>query len=611
MGEFMKTKKRYIYIGILFIFLITSCVNTSLITSQAATLASGQSLDGTVQWTVSADGTMTIVPTNGKEGTFTQSCKTGSGSVNACLPNGYIFSRAFTNLLPDQHTKNIGDSVKRIIANQGIIHLKDAYGLFSANGDNPSLTYADLSSFDTTQCERFDYMFYNQNKLTEIKVGSKFTGATSTDFCNMFGNCTSLKQIPWFKQFDVSNGVNFQWMFYGAGLEYLDLSNFDTSKYLKNSENRVDFSYSGASMDGFLARNDNLKKITFGQKSLGTYKPKTENPSEGYILHQYGIPFEANSLSYRHTSDNKIVNNAWTRNDKKYKDLSYNDIIEEFKINPSFLVGTWFRDDFKENGDSGNKTSFRVDFIDGYTKRRISEIAGPIGTAIEKRNIPTAPSYASDGIKFEGWFDEDNNDCSNGIQNVTRDMTVTARYRPYLVTAKFILDDGSEAHINMNTAYRTRLTLPQYTGKVPANKKFELWSVKLNEGNTKLFRADESVDVSALIKCPTDDTETITFRAVFSDLKSNTNTNNNQNTDKNDNKNTTNTVSNTNTNTIMNANENHSTAEPQAVSSPVASQQSQQQNTSDLVQTGIDMLPVVLSVLSASIVAIMAMKRMK
>ena len=146
---------------------------------------------------------------------------------------------------------------------------------------------------------------------------------------------------------------------------------------------------------------------------------------------------------------------------------------------------------------------------------------------------------------------------------------------------------------------------------MPANKKFELWSVKLNEGNTKLFRADESVDVSALIKCPTDDTETITFRAVFSDLKSNTNTNNNQNTDKNDNKNTTSTVSNTNTNTIMNANENHSTAEPQAVSSPVASQQSQQQNTSDLVQTGIDMLPAVLSVLSASIVAIMAMKRMK
>ena len=47
----MKTKNRYIYIyiyiyiGILFIFLITSCINTNLITSQAATLASGQSLD--------------------------------------------------------------------------------------------------------------------------------------------------------------------------------------------------------------------------------------------------------------------------------------------------------------------------------------------------------------------------------------------------------------------------------------------------------------------------------------------------------------------------------------------------------------------------------------
>ena len=69
----MKIKNQYVYIGILLLFSAFSFITSSQIASHAATsvISEGYSADKSVKWTVTDDGTMTIVPTNGKEGTLT------------------------------------------------------------------------------------------------------------------------------------------------------------------------------------------------------------------------------------------------------------------------------------------------------------------------------------------------------------------------------------------------------------------------------------------------------------------------------------------------------------------------------------------------------------
>ena len=592
-------------IAIVLAFIAINFIVSGQIQSHAtnSVISEGYSIDKSVKWTVTDDGTMTIVPVNGKEGIFTTSCFDESGNTKAVLPDGYIFGHAFMNNKINQSTKNIGDSVKKIIANQGTIHVLDAQGLFGANsnvgdqpslyGNEPSLTYADLTAFDTTKCERFDNMFMWQNKLEEVKVGPKFKGTSSVNFENMFKNCKALKKIPWLTDFDMNNGIDFWQMFDSAGLEEIDLSNFDITTAMTAILNTDYSHHCEPNLTAFLYNNDNLMKITFGQKCLGRITESTDANSG-----KNGFPFAARgTLRYR----NRWTLNTWTRSDGKYKNLSYDDMEAEFTKNPSFLIGTWIRDDAL--------TQYNVTFTDGYIKNIIATKSASEGSNITKNDFPTAKSYISDGIKFEGWFDDNNNDCSNGIKNITKNMTITAKYRPYLITAKFVLDDGSEAHVNMNTAYRTRFTLPKYTGKVPTKKEFVFWSTKTINGSHHLLHENEPVDVSTLVKCPTDDNETITFTAVFTNI----NTNNNQNTNNNSsNNNATNTISNTNTNTNTNTETKAVTNTQSAM--PQQSQQPQQQsdNSNDLVQTGIETITLVmLTVTAITVIALITRKRIK
>lgn len=285
----------------------------------------------------------------------------------------------------------------------------------------------------------------------------------------------------------------------------------------------------------------------------------------------------------------------WTKVNSPYMHLTIYKIKEKCKNDPSFkLAGTWVRDDALPQ--------YNVTFKDGYMKNTISTKSVSEGSNIAKSDFPSVKSYASDGIKFEGWFDESNRECTGGYTNVTKNMALTARYRPYRITAKFICDDGSEAHIDMNTAYRTKITMPKYTGKVPTGKIFAMWSIKQLDGNTKLLHENETIDVPVVAKCPTNDSGTITFKAVFTAVK---------NPDTNQNANQADTPAPT-----PNTNENVPIApspEPknEPAPAPVTAPQPAAQKASDLIQTGVEIFPAALAASAASIAAILIRKHMK
>jgi len=75
------------------------------------------------------------------------------------------------------------------------------YGIFA---ECKELEYLDLSNFDTSKVNNIGLMFYNCYKLKEIKGINKFNTNQITNMNGMFAECKEL--------------------------EYLDLSNFDTSK---------------------------------------------------------------------------------------------------------------------------------------------------------------------------------------------------------------------------------------------------------------------------------------------------------------------------------------------------------------------------------------------
>ena len=349
---------------------------------------------------------------------------------------------------------------------------------------------------------------------------------------------------------------------------------------------------------------DSLKKVTFGDKCIG--KPQVTYSVEGGTgtqTNDIGIPYCMGlAMSIRNYKKNanadgsdSYIRNTWTKSDGQYKNLTFEDIKNKYSNDPSFkLSGTWLRDDALPK--------YNVTFKDGYMKNTISTKSVSEGSNIAKYDFPSVKSYASDGIKFEGWFDESNRECTGGYTNVTKNMTLTARYRPYRITAKFICDDGSEAHIDMNTAYRTKITMPKYTRKIPAGKIFAMWSIKQLDGNTKLLYEDETIDVPVLAKCPTDDSGTITFKAVFTAV---------QNQDTNQNANQADAPA-----PAPDTNENvpvvpSTDPKNDPTPAPVTDQKPAAQPVSDIVQTGVEILPAALAASAASIAAILIRKRTK
>lgn len=634
----MKIQNRYIYIyiyiGILLLFSAFSFITSSQITSHAATsvISEGYSADKSVKWTVTDDGTMTIAPTNGKEGTLTF----GRTLPELNWPFLDIYYQPEDGDPISTYEQNpLARKIKKIIANTGTIHVNDCFNLF-INAEQTAkdfrgwsystkLTYVDITSFDTSQCTNFRGMFANQTKLEIVKTGSTFRGTNSKTCVFMFDNCYSMRELN-LAYFDTPKCIDFTLMLgVMPHLEELNLQALNTTAAINLAlSNNDPFHAQWVSMNSFVIDTtnevnddgsvyfaqskytqtwDSLKKVTFGDKCIG--KPQVTYSVEGGTgtqTNDIGIPYcMGHAMSIRNyksrgnaDGSDSYIENTWTKSDGQYKNLTFKDIKDKYSNDPSFkLAGTWLRDDALPQ--------YNVTFKDGYMKNTISTKSVSEGSNIAKSDFPSVKSYASDGIKFDGWFDESNRECTSGYTNVTKNMTLTARYRPYRITAKFICDDGSEAHIDMNTAYRTKITMPKYTGKVPTGKIFAMWSIKQLDGNTKLLHEDETIDVPVLVKCPTDDSGTITFKAVFTAVN---------NPDTNQNANQADTPA-----SVPDTNENVPVApspEPknEQASTPVAPQPAAQQ-ASELIQTGVEILHAALAASAASIAAILIRKRTK
>ena len=119
------------------------------------------------------------------------------------------------------------------------------------------LEYVDLSAFETSKVIYMNYMFFNCNKLKEIKGINNFNTKKVINLGHMFYECNNLQYID-LSGFDTSNVVKMNYMFYNCNklkeikginkfnankvidmsfmfnkckeLKYLDISNFGISK---------------------------------------------------------------------------------------------------------------------------------------------------------------------------------------------------------------------------------------------------------------------------------------------------------------------------------------------------------------------------------------------
>ena len=90
-----------------------------------------------------------------------------------------------------------------------------------------SLKELDVSNFNTSNVENMRYMFYNVNKMKKLNL-SHFDTGNVRDMEGMFAEMASLESLN-LSNFNTGRVVNMRNMFYGAtSLQSLDLSNFNT-----------------------------------------------------------------------------------------------------------------------------------------------------------------------------------------------------------------------------------------------------------------------------------------------------------------------------------------------------------------------------------------------
>jgi surface protein len=93
-----------------------------------------------------------------------------------------------------------------------------------------NLLSLDLNTFDTTKVTSMEKMFYQCQKINEIKLSNKFKTDNVVKFTNMFSSCYDLKAIN-LDSFNTANADDMSLMFNDCReLTSIDLSNFITDK---------------------------------------------------------------------------------------------------------------------------------------------------------------------------------------------------------------------------------------------------------------------------------------------------------------------------------------------------------------------------------------------
>ena len=118
------------------------------------------------------------------------------------------------------------------------------------------MTDIDLSSFDTSEVEDMNSMFYFNFALEKLDVSGFDTSRVRT-MREMFDNCSSLKELG-VSNFNTSNVENMRYMFYNVNkMKKLNLSHFDTS----NVRNMEGMFAEMASLDSLNLSNFNTSRV--------------------------------------------------------------------------------------------------------------------------------------------------------------------------------------------------------------------------------------------------------------------------------------------------------------------------------------------------------------
>ena len=112
---------------------------------------------------------------------------------------------------------------------------KNAFTMLGMFYNCVNLIYLNISNFNTSSVTKMGWMFYNCKSLVSIDLSS-FNTSSAIDFDSMFLGCESLRDLD-LANFRTSNVNNTRNMFYKcSSLTSLDLSIFDFSK-LKTMDN--------------------------------------------------------------------------------------------------------------------------------------------------------------------------------------------------------------------------------------------------------------------------------------------------------------------------------------------------------------------------------------
>ena len=184
---------------------------------------------GVWEWTLDADGTLTI------SGENIQSTPTELGGWDA-------------------------SEVKRVVFEEGS---KAGAALWNLFQGCTSLTEVDWNGLDTSQVESVGSLFYGCASLRTADLSGLDTSSVTT-MSSMFWGCSNLESVTFGGSFDTSKVTEMSAMFYGCGsLESLDLSSFDTRDVTE--------------MHNLFAGCKNLSSVTLGENFV--WNNGSENPA--------------------------------------------------------------------------------------------------------------------------------------------------------------------------------------------------------------------------------------------------------------------------------------------------------------------------------------------
>ena len=181
------------------------------------------------------------------------------------------------------------------------------------------MTDVDLSSFDTSEVENMNAMFYFNFALEKLNV-SGFDTSRVKDMSAMFDNLTSLKELD-ITNFNTSNVETMQYMFYNLNkVKTLDVSHFDT-RNVKNMEGV--FSWM-TSLESLNLSNFNTSKVTTMRdifaatttlKSLDLSSFDTRNVVDMRAMFYYMISLKTLNVSSFNTENVENMSNMFARTD--------------------------------------------------------------------------------------------------------------------------------------------------------------------------------------------------------------------------------------------------------------------------------------------------------